>query len=112
MLNFWCLPSLAFALGFFVSSGFKTVLWTLSLGYMGTICVLNASRCDRIHCYFTGPFFILSAVISLGYGVGLLAFGPSGWKWICDITIIGAILLICIPELILGRYRRNGQDVA
>src|SRR5204863_450641 len=81
----------AFALGFFVSPGLKTVLWTLSLGFMGTICLLNASRCGRIHCYFTGPFFILAAVTSLGYGSGLLPFGPSGWKWIGNITIIGAI---------------------
>src|SRR5205809_7561377 len=41
MFLFWCLPSFAFALGF-----------------MGTVCLLNASRCGRIHCYLTGPFFI------------------------------------------------------
>src|SRR6266700_3473248 len=57
MFLFWCLPSFAFALGFFVSPGLKTVLWTLSLGFMGTVCLLNASRCCRIHCYFNGPYF-------------------------------------------------------
>jgi hypothetical protein len=67
MFLFWCLPSVAFALGFFVSPGLKTILWTLSLGFMGALCLLNASRCGRIHCYFTGPFFILGAVTSLGY---------------------------------------------
>ena len=82
-------------------------LWTLSLGFMGTICLMNASRCGRTHCYFTGPFLILGAVTSLGYGIGLLPFGPSGWKWIGDITIIGAIVLTCVPELFLGRYRRR-----
>jgi hypothetical protein len=102
MFLFWCLPSFVFALGFFVSPGLRTVLWTLSLGFMGTLCLLNASRCGRIHCYFTGPFFILGAVTSLGYGIGL-----SGWKWIGNITIIGAIVLSSIPELVLGRYRRN-----
>ena len=65
----------------------------------GTVCLLNASRCGRIHCYLTGPFFIVGAVTSLGYGIGLLPFGPSGWKWIGDIAIIGAIVLTCIPEL-------------
>src|SRR5215831_1774064 len=63
------------------------------------------SRCGRIHCYFTGPFFILAAVTSLTYGFGLLPFGPAGWKWIGNITITGAIVLSAIPELILGRYR-------
>lgn len=79
---------------------------------MGVVCVLNASRCGRVHCYFTGPFFILGAVVSLGYGLGLLPFGASGWKWIGAATIIGAILLCCIPELLLGRYRRNERHGA
>jgi hypothetical protein len=73
----------------------------------GHSMLLNASRCGRIHCYFTGPFFILGAVTSLGYGIGLLPFGSSGWKWIGNITIVGAIVLSSIPELVLGRYRRN-----
>jgi len=30
-------------------------------------------------------FFILGAVASLGYGIGLLPFGPSGWKWIGNV---------------------------
>ena len=77
---------------------------------MGVGCLVNASRCGRIHCLFTGPFFILGAVTSLGYGLGLLPLGPSGWKWIGTVTIIGAIVLTLIPELVLGRYRRNGSD--
>jgi hypothetical protein len=80
------------------------------LGVMGALCLLNASRCGRVHCRFTCPFFILRAVASLGYGLGFLPFGPSGWKWICTVTVIGGIALTCIPELILGRYRRNEPD--
>jgi hypothetical protein len=110
MFLFWCLPAFAFALGFFAWPAVRTVLWTLSLGFMGTLCLLNASRCGRIHCYFTGPFFILGAMASLGYGIGLLPFGPSGWKWIGNITIIGAIVLSAIPEFVFGRYRRNRHD--
>ena len=60
---------------------------------------------------FHGPVFILGAVTSLGYGIGLLPFGPSGWKWIGNITVIGAIVLSCLPELVLGRYRRDRPGV-
>jgi hypothetical protein len=109
---FWCLPWFAFALGWGVSPGWRTVLWTASLGVMGTLCLLNASRCGRVHCYFTGPLFILGAVASIGYGLGLLPLGPSGWKWICAVMVIGGIALTCIPELVLGRYRRKGPDAA
>ena len=110
MFLFWCLPAFAFALGFFVSPALRTVLWTLSLGFMGILCLVNASRCGRIHCYFTGPFFILGAIASLGYGIGLLPFGPSGWKWIGNISIIGAIVFSAIPEFVFGRYRRSRHD--
>jgi hypothetical protein len=79
---------------------------------MGVACLLNALRCGRIHCLFTGPFFIIGAICSLGYGLGLLPLGPSGWKWIGDVTIIGAIALCCVPELVFGRYRRNESDSA
>src|SRR5215471_5893216 len=110
MFLFWCLPACVFGLGFFVPPALRTVLWTLSLGFMGTLCLVNASRCGRIHCYFTGPFFILGAIASLGYGIGLLPFGPSGWKWIGNITIIGAIVFSAIPEFVFGRYRRTRHD--
>jgi hypothetical protein len=77
---------------------------------MGTLCLLNASRCGRIHCYFTGPFFILGAVTSLGYGIGLLPLGPSGWKWIRNITIIGAIVLSCIRNSFSAGIGEIDQD--
>jgi len=102
---FWYLPWCAFALGFGRGPGLRTILWSTSLAVMGVACLINASRCGRVHCRFTGPFFILCAVISLAYGLGLLPFGPSGWKWIGLGTIIGAVGLCCIPELFLGRYR-------
>ncbi len=109
---FWCVPLCAFALGFREPPALKTVLWTTSLGFMGVMCLLNAFRCGRVHCLFTGPFFILSALATLGYGLGLLPFGPAGWKWIGIVTIIGTIALCCIPELILGRYVRNRPSAA
>jgi hypothetical protein len=108
----WCVPWFAFALGFRELPVLRTILWTTSLAFMGLACLFNTSRCGRVHCRFTGPFLILCAVASLGYGLGLLPFGPSGWKWIGAVTIIGAIVLTCIPELVLGCYRRNGADAA
>ena len=111
---FWCLPWCAFVLGWIVTPGWRTVFWTASLGVMGTLCLLNAFRCGRIHCYLTGPFFILGAVASLGYGLGFLRFGPFGWKWICAVMVVGGIAFTCIPELIFDRYRRKParQDLA
>ena len=108
----WCAPWLVFVLGFSVSPGLRTALWTTSFALMGAACLLNAARCGRVHCRYTGPFFILAAITSLAYGLGLLPLGPSGWKWIGAGTVIGALVLCCIPELFLGRYRRRKDTAA
>jgi hypothetical protein len=49
-----------------------TLTWTLSLAVMGGACLVNARGCGRMHCYFTGPFFLLLAVASLLYGLRVL----------------------------------------
>ena len=64
----WCAPWLVFVLGFSAPPGLRTALWTTSFAVMGTACLLNAARCGRVHCRYTGPFFILAAVTSLAYG--------------------------------------------
>ena len=51
--------------------------------------------------------FILMAVASLSYGFGVLPLGISGWNWIGGVTIAGAVLLTCVPELLFGKYRQR-----
>ena len=46
------------------------IVWPTVLTSMGVACFLNARRCGRIHCYFTGPLFLVLAGIGLLYGLG------------------------------------------
>jgi hypothetical protein len=90
-----------------ISSGWRTVVWTIALGTMGVACIVNALRCGRVHCYLTGPFFLLMALIALSYGLGMLHLGGNGWNLLGLMTLIGAIALWCLPEMLLGRYRKR-----
>jgi len=72
---------------------------------MGVACIMNALRCGRVHCYLTGPFFLLMALVALSYGLGILRLGKNGWNLLGLITLIGAIALWCLPEMFLGKYR-------
>jgi len=74
---------------------------------MGVACIVNALRCGRVHCYLTGPFFLVMAVIALSYGLGFLHLGGNGWNLLGLITLIGAIALWCLPEMSLGKYRQR-----
>ncbi len=87
-----------------VGSVGQALVWAPSLAIGGAACVANAIRCHRVHCYFTGPFFLLMAAVSLLHGVGALPLGEEGWTWIELVTLIGAITLGYLPELVWGRY--------
>jgi len=89
-----------------ISSGWRTVVWTVALATMGVACIVNALRCGRVHCYLTGPFFLLMALIALSYGLGILHLGGNGWNLLGLMTLIGAIALWCLPEMFLGKYRQ------
>ena len=90
-----------------ISSGWRTVVWTVALGTMGVACIVNALRCGRVHCYLTGPFFLLMALIALSYGLGMLHLGGNGWNLLGLIALVGSIALWYLPEMFLGKYRQR-----
>lgn len=92
------------------SGHWRTIIWTAALAVMGSGCVVNARRCGRVHCYITGPFFLVMAVVALSYGLGIMPLGRRGWDLIGLTVLAGAIVLCCLPEMILGRYRSAGDE--
>lgn len=102
---FWLPIAAIIVAGLFnIGSGWRTSIWVSALGVMSAGCIANAMRCGRIHCFLTGPFFIVMAVASLLYGVGIVALGPNGWNILASILLIGAVVLCTVPEIVFGRY--------
>lgn len=92
------------------SGWFVTLTWTLSLAVMGCACLINARGCGRMHCYFTGPFFLLMVVPSLAYGLHWVSLGPHGWMYLGAVLFAGSGLLGFAPEWFWGRYRPAQTD--
>jgi hypothetical protein len=82
----------------------RTAGWTVGLVWLGAFCVLNYSRCRRVHCMFTGPFFLGMAVVTLLVGTGAISLGQNSWGVLGNTVLIGGIVLCFGPELIWGRY--------
>ena len=82
------------------------IVWTIALTWMGAACLINASRCGRTHCYLTGPFFLVMAVLSVLHGFDLVSLGDYGWLWLgLSLVVIGGGLLWLLPERIWGKFR-------
>ncbi|HWE99328.1 MAG TPA: hypothetical protein VG248_05995 [Caulobacteraceae bacterium] len=103
----YCLPTAAIiASGSLAISGsWRAAIWAVALLVMGGACLANALRCGRVHCFFTGPFFVAMAIAVVLYGAGVLPLGARGWNALGLVMLIGAFVLTTLPELIAGKYR-------
>lgn len=106
VLVFW-IPILAIAVTGYIHIDYaiRTWVWTGACLIMSVGSLVNAMRCGRLHCYWTGPFFLLGAIASLLYGFGLLPLGESGWGIIGYTLLGGVVFLTYLPERFFGRYR-------
>jgi hypothetical protein len=95
----WGFPALCLLAGLLWPEG-RVWLWTPALIVAGTACLLNAARCGRLHCYFTGPLFLLAAAAKLLRHLGIT---PIRWNWILWALLVGT-LPAHVPEWIHGKY--------
>jgi hypothetical protein len=79
--------------------------WTVAFAWMGGACLLNARRCGRLHCYFSGPILLIGAVISFGVSVGAVELARLGLLAVVGATL-GIAALTYGLEHVWGRYRR------
>jgi len=89
-----------------LTTGVRAAIWAVACVIMGGVCLANAFRCGRVHCYFTGPFLLAMSGASILYGAGVLPLGANGWNLLGLVLLVGAVLLMTLPEWVFGRYRR------
>jgi hypothetical protein len=97
----WGIPMALFVAGTFLGSLSRTLLWTPALLVAGAACLVNAARCQRLHCYLTGPLFLTAAVVTVLRGLDVVNLP---WTWI-GIAVPGGTALAHVPEWIVGKYR-------
>ena len=106
----WGLPIGAMVLAVPLAPPLKSIVWTLALVWMGAACLANAARCGRMHCYVTGPFFLVIAGVSALHGLGIVSFGPAGWLWLGLTLGVGTAVLWWLPERLWGKYARQRRE--
>jgi len=100
----WGFPMGLIIVGLFVDPPARTILWAAALAWMGTACILNARRCRRTHCRFTGPYYLAMILPVLFLGSGAISVGFFGWLTLGAAILVGSRIIWWASERMLGRY--------
>ena len=100
----WGLPTAALILGSYFEQPIRAALWTLALLWMGSACIINARRCGRTHCRYTGPYYLIMIVPVVLQGIGILALGGYAWWAMGLMILLGGKIIWWSTERIWGKY--------
>jgi len=95
----WGLPTGLLVLGAFTPT-FRALLWTPALLLAGGACVVNAATCRRLHCYMTGPLYLLMALATVLVSLEVVSIP---WSFI-GLGVVGGTVLAYVPEWVRGQY--------
>ena len=74
------------------------------MAWMGGACLINARRCGRTHCRFTGPYYLILIVPVLAHGFNVVSLGSYGWWFLGAAILLGGQLITWATEARWGRY--------
>src|SRR5215471_11952276 len=86
----WWIPQGAILASLFAPVPVRTAIWIIALIYAGTACILNAKRCGRAHCRFTGPYYLAMIVPVLALGLGVISVGLYAWAVLASLSSLAA----------------------
>ncbi|MBA2397222.1 MAG: hypothetical protein H0V72_00665 [Bradyrhizobium sp.] len=100
----WWIPLAAIPAGLFVPVPLRAVDWVIALGWMGAACILNARRCNRTHCRYTGPYYLIMIVPVMALGAGLVTVSIVGWICFGAVVLGGSGLIWWATERAWGMF--------
>ena len=107
----WGLPGIILVAGIFLEPSARTVMWAGALVWKGAACLVNAARCGRTHCYFTGPYFLILAVVTALHGFQIVGLGAYGWVWLGLAIIAGGGGLWFVTEKTWGKFFLRSKSI-
>jgi len=100
----WWIPQAAVLAGLLVPVPIRAVLWIVALTWMGTACILNARRCGRTHCRYTGPYYLAMIAPVLVLASGIVSVDFYGWLVLAVLILAGAKIIWWATERAWGKF--------
>jgi hypothetical protein len=79
-------------------SNFFALIW------MGTACILNARRCGRTHCRYTGPYYLAMIAPVLVLAFGIVSADFYGWLLFGALILAGSKAIWWATERTWGKF--------
>src|SRR5215510_3315186 len=100
----WKIPQAVIIAGLLAPERLRAAVWIVALLWKGTACILNARRCGRTHCRYTGPFYLAMILPVLALGLGIVSSGFYRWIALGAVIILGSNLIWWVTERAWGRF--------
>jgi hypothetical protein len=100
----WWIPKIAIFAGLFVPVPVRASIWVAALAWMGTACILNAKRCGRTHCRYTGPYYLAMIAPVLVLDSDTIPVGLYGWLVLGALILAGGRIIWWATERAWGNY--------
>ncbi len=105
----WILPKAAIIATAFLPVPVRMAVWIVALAWMGTACLVNARRCGRVHCRYTGPYYLALTVPVALVGTGVVEAGAYAWIILGALSVGGGYVITWATEAAWGRYEDTGN---
>ena len=83
----WWIPQVAIVAALLAPVVPRAAIWIAALIWMGVACFMNARRCGRTHCRYTGPYYLVMILPVLVIASDAVPGGFYAW------LIVGALIL-------------------
>ena len=100
----WWIPQAAVLAGLLVPVPIRAVIWIIALLWMGAACILNARRCGRTHCRYTGPYYLAMVAPVLVLASGIVTGDFSGWLVLGVLILAGSKIIWWATERAWGKF--------
>ena len=98
----WWIPKAAIIVALLAPVPLRTAIWSTALLCMGIACILNARRCGRTHCLYTGPFYLGMAAPTTLLASSAISANIYGWVALALFIIAGGWVIRWATEQAWG----------
>jgi hypothetical protein len=106
----WWIPKGAIIAALFAPVLARAAVWTVALIWMGTACILNAKRCGRTHCRYTGPYYLAMIVPVLVLASGVIPVDFYAWVSLAVLILGGSMIIWWATERAWGKFSRHDDS--